>query len=144
MQSGFARFLTLPDRDRRDVFDAASERLDTPPSFVEKDFWVCLVLDALFGNRSTGHPQLVFKGGTSLSKAHRLIPRFSEDIDLVIDREGLGFAGGRDPAGPEVMTNRSGSAADTSRVHCGTSSGRHSQVWRGWCQTPKTVQARHF
>ena len=68
----FASFLALPERDRRDVFTAASRRLDTAPDYVEKDFWVCLVLDLLFNALPEGHPKLLFKGGTSLSKAFGL------------------------------------------------------------------------
>ncbi len=89
-------FLSLEEQDQRDVFEAAAARLDTLPSYVEKDFWVCLVLGVL--NRlPDGHPRLLFKGGTSLSKAFDLIRRFSEDIDLVVYRDGLGFKGKRDP-----------------------------------------------
>ena len=90
-------FLALPQRDRRDVFEAAASRLDTLPSYVEKDFWVSLVLNLLFTRLPNGHPGLLLKGGTSLSKAFGLIERFSEDIDLVIFRDGLGFVGERDP-----------------------------------------------
>ena len=97
MTRGFESFLALPEQDRRDVFEAAAARLDTLPGYVEKDFWVCLVLDALFNRRPEGHPRLLFKGGTSLSKAFGLIERFSEDIDLVVFRDGLGFEGERDP-----------------------------------------------
>ena len=96
----FASFLTLPERDRRDVFTAASRCLGTAPDYVEKDFWVCLVLDLLFNALPEAHPKLLFKGGTSLSKAFGLIQRFSEDIDLVVHRDALGFAGDREPAGP--------------------------------------------
>ena len=52
---------------------------------MEKDFWVCWTLRELFSLPDIG-PRLTFKGGTSLSKCHGLIERFSEDIDLVIDR----------------------------------------------------------
>ena len=97
MTGGFEPFLALPGQDRRDVFEAAAARLDTLPGYVEKDFWVCLVLGALFNRRPEGHPRLLFKGGTSLSKAFGLIERFSEDIDLVVFRDGLGFEGERDP-----------------------------------------------
>jgi len=58
---------------------------------IEKDWWVTMALNALFNGSYASH--LVFKGGTSLSKCWRLIDRFSEDIDLAIDREFLGFAG---------------------------------------------------
>jgi len=58
---------------------------------VEKDWWVSQTLKAVFELDVAEH--LVFKGGTSLSKAWNLIERFSEDIDLAIEREFLGFEG---------------------------------------------------
>ncbi len=48
MNRPFESFLALPEQDKRDAFDAAANRLDTASNFVEKDFWVCLVLDALY------------------------------------------------------------------------------------------------
>ena len=81
-------------------------RLDTLPSYIEKDFWVCLVLDRLYNRLPDGHPRLLFKGGTSLSKAFGLIRRFSEDIDLVVSRDDLGFAGDQDPTVAEDLSNR--------------------------------------
>ena len=48
-------FLSLSEQDRHDVFEAAASRLDTLPGYVEKDFWVCLVLDALY-NRAPALP----------------------------------------------------------------------------------------
>lgn len=117
----FERFLTLPDQDRRDVFEAAADRLDTLASYVEKDFWVCLVLDALYNRLPEGHPQLLFKGGTALSKAFGLIRRFSEDIDLVVYREGLGFSADRDPTSPEGLSNKRRKALfDELSAACGT------------------------
>jgi hypothetical protein len=59
---------------------------------VEKDFWVCWTLDALFNGLPAGGPRLLFKGGTSLSKAFGLITRFSEDIDITVFRDDLGHA----------------------------------------------------
>ncbi len=50
------------------MFDAAAGRLDTLPSYAEKDFWVCFVLDALYNRLPDRHPRLTFRGGTSLSK----------------------------------------------------------------------------
>ena len=106
MTRGFESFLALPEQDRRDILEAAAARLDTLPSYVEKDFWVCLVLDTLFNRRPEGHPRLLFKGGTSLSKAFGLIERFSEDIDLVVFRDGLGFEGERDPTIASQLSNK--------------------------------------
>lgn len=106
MTEGAEHFLALPDQDRRDVFEAAARRLDTLSLYVEKDFWVCMVLDALYNRLPEGHPQLLFKGGTALSKAFGLIRRFSEDIDLVVYRENLGFDADRDPTRPIGLSNR--------------------------------------
>lgn len=64
-------------------------------SVAEKDLWVCWTLARL--HEIPGMPRLTFKGGTSLSKVHRLIDRFSEDIDLTFSRDGWGFDGDRDP-----------------------------------------------
>ncbi|WP_397543441.1 nucleotidyl transferase AbiEii/AbiGii toxin family protein [Roseovarius salis] len=106
MSENYARFLVLSDQDRKDVFEAAADRLDTLPSYVEKDFWVCFVLDVLYNRLPHGHPQLLFKGGTALSKAFGLIRRFSEDIDLVVYRDGLGFEADRDPTNPEGISRK--------------------------------------
>ena len=106
MTEGFETFLALPQRDRRDVIEAAASRLDTSPSHVEKDFWVCLVLEMLFNHCPKGHPRLLFKGGTSLSKVFGLIERFSEDIDLVVFRDDLGFEGECDPATANNLSNK--------------------------------------
>ena len=66
----------------RDAIRAASEHLGIRDVFVEKDYWVTLILKRL--SQSQFKNGVVFKGGTSLSKAHRLINRFSEDVDLAI------------------------------------------------------------
>jgi hypothetical protein len=63
---------------------------------VEKDFWVCWTLRELFALPGIGE-HLTFKGGTSLSKAWKLIHRFSEDIDIIVDKEPLGFGGAASP-----------------------------------------------
>ncbi len=84
-----------PD-DRRDGFvqTAAARQLD--PVIVEKDFWVCWTLKELFRLPEIGG-HLIFKGGTSLSKVFKVIERFSEDIDVSIDRAFLGFGGANEP-----------------------------------------------
>ncbi len=63
---------------------------------VEKDFWVCWTLKELFRLPAIGE-HLIFKGGTSLSKVFKVIERFSEDIDVSIDRAFLGFGGANEP-----------------------------------------------
>ncbi|MDR2092104.1 MAG: nucleotidyl transferase AbiEii/AbiGii toxin family protein [Azoarcus sp.] len=90
MNEGFRRVIAASAQDRRDLFLAAARRLGTPLQNVEKDFWVCWALDLLFNGRAADEPRLLFKGGTSLSKAHGLISRFSEDIDITVFREDIG------------------------------------------------------
>ncbi|MGI8784389.1 MAG: nucleotidyl transferase AbiEii/AbiGii toxin family protein [Acidobacteriota bacterium] len=90
MKHGYQRVITSPPDDRRDLFIATARRLGTTEQNVEKDFWVCWTLDALFQGRQAGAPRLLFKGGTSLSKAFGLIQRFSEDIDITVFGEDLG------------------------------------------------------
>ena len=75
---------------------AAEEKTGLPPASIEKDFWVCWTLRELFAFPGWGS-HLTFKGGTALSKGWKLIERFSEDIDIVVDREFLGFDGDASP-----------------------------------------------
>lgn len=87
----------LAPRDRSDLFRAAAEARGVTVPIIEKDFWICWILRQLFMLDDLP-AELTFKGGTSLSKVFGIIDRMSEDIDLVIDRAGLGFAGEGDPA----------------------------------------------
>ena len=87
MNPDFLRVIAATPDDRRGLFLATVNRLGTPLQNVEKDFWVSWVLDLLFNGRDAGEPRLLFKGGTSLSKAYGLISRFSEDIDITVFRE---------------------------------------------------------
>jgi Nucleotidyl transferase AbiEii toxin, Type IV TA system len=72
------------------AFDTTAQRLGTASQNIEKDFWVCWTLDALFHGLKEGGPRLLFKGGTSLSKGFGLINRFSEDIDVTVFRDDIG------------------------------------------------------
>ena len=90
MNPDFIRVIAANPEDRRGLFLATANRLGTPLQNVEKDFWVSWVLDLLFNSREVGEPRLLFKGGTSLSKAYGLISRFSEDIDITVFREDIG------------------------------------------------------
>jgi hypothetical protein len=72
------------------AFDTTALRLGTASQNIEKDFWVCWTLDALFNGLKDGGPRLLFKGGTSLSKGFGLINRFSEDIDVTVFRDDIG------------------------------------------------------
>ena len=86
------KFIDLSKEDRVDKLDRVSSELNIRQlEVIEKDWWVTAVLRAMFGLPYADH--LSFKGGTSLSKCWHLIDRFSEDIDVAIDREYLGFTG---------------------------------------------------
>jgi hypothetical protein len=76
-------FLHLPAGDRREALSVAADRSGRPAHLLEKDVWVVWALSTLYGSSLGEH--LVFKGGTSLSKAYGIIRRFSEDVDLTYD-----------------------------------------------------------
>lgn len=76
-------FLRLSEAERRDALGVAAEASGRPAHLLEKDVWVVWALQALFEAPFGDH--LVFKGGTSLSKAYDVIQRFSEDVDLTYD-----------------------------------------------------------
>ncbi len=85
-------FIAMPKERRRLACTEAGAQLNLSEIAVEKDFWVCWTLRKLFELPKWGE-HLTFKGGTSLSKCWKLIERFSEDIDIVIERGALGFSG---------------------------------------------------
>ena len=76
-------FFSLSDEDRAEVLEMGRERTGRPAHLLEKDVWVVWTLGTLF--ESPVGVDLTFKGGTSLSKAYRIIDRFSEDLDLTYD-----------------------------------------------------------
>jgi len=78
------QFAARPQKERAEAFSEAAARLGVVPAIVEKDFWVTWVLAHIFEDPDLSQ-QLMFKGGTSLSKVYGLIERFSEDIDLILD-----------------------------------------------------------
>ena len=71
-------------KDRTELFQATAIKMGMQPNVVEKDFWVCFMLDHIFHDCQY-KKAFVFKGGTSLSKSYHVIERFSEDIDLILD-----------------------------------------------------------
>ncbi len=89
-------FIKLKLNDRFDACQALEKEMKLDAQSVEKDFWVCWTLRELFALPGIG-AHLTFKGGTSLSKAWKVIERFSEDIDLIVDKEVLGFGGDAAP-----------------------------------------------
>ena len=79
-----------PDGDRAAIFTTTAIKIGLNEAIIEKDFWVCWMLEILF-HHSDYSKFLSFKGGTSLSKAYGLINRFSEDIDLILDWRVVGY-----------------------------------------------------
>lgn len=84
-------WVDLPLDEKHTILANIAEDKAIRENAIEKDFWVSMVLKALFSLPYSD--KLVFKGGTSLSKGWNLIERFSEDCDLAIDRCFLGFDG---------------------------------------------------
>ncbi|MEL7204729.1 MAG: nucleotidyl transferase AbiEii/AbiGii toxin family protein [Pseudomonadota bacterium] len=95
------RFANDTPEQRDEAFQEAAAQLGMSKAIIEKDFWVCWSLKQLFTLPSFGD-HMIFKGGTSLSKAYDVIHRFSEDVDLSLDRTRLGFEGDRDPENPDL------------------------------------------
>jgi hypothetical protein len=91
--------------------------LGLPAESIEKDFWVCWTLRELFTLPQSGS-LLTFKGGTSLSKGWKLIQRFSEDIDVVIDRDALGFGGSKAPQHPGISNKERDRRLEALRTAC--------------------------
>lgn len=93
----------LSATDRRPFFESAAYDLQIPFEIIEKDYWVVWTLERLFSLPDL-KSHLTFKGGTSLSKVYGLIERFSEDIDVSIERDFLGFDENKSP---EKLSTRS-------------------------------------
>ena len=85
------KYTDLNEVEQQDLLQQANIATRIAKKNIEKDWWVTQVLKAIFALPYAEH--LSFKGGTSLSKAWNVIQRFSEDIDIAISREFLGFSG---------------------------------------------------
>lgn len=84
-------FFKLPENERIELINQMHEESRMPQVIIEKDLWVTALLRSLFALPYAAN--LSFKGGTSLSKCWNLIERFSEDVDIAINREFFGFVG---------------------------------------------------
>ena len=102
----------LPASDRAALFGETGAGRGVANTIIEKDLWVCWTLKRLFGLPQNAAASLVFKGGTSLSKAFGIIRRFSEDIDLSFDRADLGYTGDRDPEKEGLSRKKAGRLID--------------------------------
>src|SRR5450759_2222742 len=119
MNPAYQKIISARAGDQRDLFLTAANRLGTTVQNIEKDFWVCWTLDALFHYLKEGGPRLLFKGGTSLSKGYGLISRFSEDIDVTVFREDIGEAASSEDL--EGLTRKKRTARlDAIRAACQT------------------------
>lgn len=85
------RWYSIPAQTKINTYNQIGDQIGMAAYAVEKDWWVVQVIAIIF-EMEIG-PQLVFKGGTSLSKAWNLIDRFSEDIDLAVNRDFFGYGG---------------------------------------------------
>jgi hypothetical protein len=94
------RFFSLSADDRKEALEVAASQSGHPAYLLEKDAWVVWTLGALFS--SSFAKDLIFKGGTSLSKAYRAIDRFSEDIDVTYDIRAVAHDLVKD-AGPDAL-----------------------------------------
>jgi predicted nucleotidyltransferase component of viral defense system len=93
------KWLQLSDEARLGIFIETGRKVGLPAMSIEKDWWMVHALALIFSMKCA--PTLIFNGGTSLSKAWNLIQRFSEDIDLALDKEYLGFTA-KEPKKKEV------------------------------------------
>lgn len=80
-------FLLLPAIEQSKILRGLAPKLSREPVVLEKDVWVCWVLQTLF--TMPERLPMAFKGGTSLSKVFNAIARFSEDVDVTLDYRGL-------------------------------------------------------
>ena len=83
----------LNRKDKLQIIRQVAKHQNLPYFAIEKDWWGVQTLDIIFSQLEFSK-HLLFKGGTSLSKAWHLFNRFSEDIDLALNREYLSFNGG--------------------------------------------------
>ncbi len=81
-------YFDLPTDEQRQLLGSAASSSGRAPNVIEKDIWLCFVLQQLF--TTPERKAMAFKGGTSLSKVYSVIKRFSEDVDVTIDYRELG------------------------------------------------------
>ena len=98
-------YFALPKLQQRQIIEQATLRIKLPVQAIEKDIWVSTILQIIFSLPVAQH--LIFKGGTSLSKAWGLINRFSEDIDLAVGRALFELEGDLTKKGIKKLRKRS-------------------------------------
>ena len=91
-------FLQLSPEEQAEILQTCAGKLGQRAEHLEKDVWICWVLQGLF--TMPGRLPMAFKGGTSLSKVYSAIRRFSEDVDVTIEYKSLDQS--IDPFDPKV------------------------------------------
>lgn len=105
----------LSINEREEFFAVTAEALNIPFEIIEKDYWVVWILERLF-SLSDLKDHLTFKGGTSLSKVYGIIQRFSEDVDLSIEKEFFGINKENDPEKAESKKKQRAALDDLSKA----------------------------
>lgn len=105
-------FLNLPETTRRGLIIQVSTQTGMTTKSIEKDWWVTLVLKAIFAMPMAAH--FIFKGGTSLSKGWKMTERFSEDIDIALAPEAFGEIYEKTPSATHVKRLKRKGCAYTS------------------------------
>jgi predicted nucleotidyltransferase component of viral defense system len=95
----------LSIKDRKHIFYQSAIEIENISLITEKDFWVVWAMKHVFSLGDISN-HLIFRGGTSLSKAHSIIERFSEDVDLGIDYKYFGFTNVKDPNNASSKSQR--------------------------------------
>lgn len=116
------RYLKLTEPAQRDVLRRAQGPIGLSLESIEKDIYVCLFLEKMMSLPEVGQ-HVTFKGGTSLSKAYKITERFSEDVDLVVDRTVLGLGDDGIPGqhhSPRQQKERAKKIAKTCYAWAGT------------------------
>lgn len=108
-------FLHLSAEERSQIYRGLAPELGCAPEVLEKDVWVCWVLRTLF--EMPRRLPMAFKGGTSLSKVFGAIQRFSEDVDVTLDFEGL--QPGIDPFAPDISRSQLKKLGDSLKAKVG-------------------------
>ena len=100
-------YFAITDEQRLEILKNTAEYTGLSKIAVEKDVWVTCVLQMLFASNISG--DIIFKGGTSLSKAYNLIEMFSEDIDISVNPQVFGMES-EDPTKKQMKKLRKASS----------------------------------
>ena len=139
-----ASFHALTEADRRRALEVAAGQTQTPAHLLEKDVWIVetlrALLDADFGQ------DLTFKGGTSLSKAYRVIRRFSEDLDITYDIRAfapdLAISGDADGLPPSRKQGRKWKGEIETRLHAWVGGDALRAIEEGLARAGASARAR--